>query len=116
MLFKVTGALDIPESIASLILGTHLDPTMGAFNDFVITLDEDGTKRLSAILTLLYTDRDRAINNSAQDPVPMSQPIVQPQIVSKPKQMVRKTTSMPEKSDPSVSQLKKKMRKLMGGV
>lgn len=55
MKISVTGSFEIPDVIASLLLGARIDPSIPTLNDFTVTLDEDGTNRLATILTMLYT-------------------------------------------------------------
>ena len=53
MRIKISEEFEIPNSLASLILGTNIDSPI--YNsDFVLTMDSDGAKRFSMILNCIY--------------------------------------------------------------
>lgn len=58
MRIQIKNAFDIPDTLASLIVGAPLNSTLGG-NDFVLTMDEDGAKRFSNILYYIYSDSEK---------------------------------------------------------
>lgn len=58
MKIQIQGAFDIPDILASLVVGAKLDQAF-CDSDFVITMDENGAKRFSSILFYMYADYEK---------------------------------------------------------
>lgn len=72
MRIKISEEFEIPNSLAGLILGGHIDSST---SDFVITMDAQGAKRFSMILNCLYQDVSLPEQSVAPRPIAKMEPL-----------------------------------------